>query len=42
VHVAALLDLAGGRTGRSLDLPGRTTARRDGRYLRIARSLAPA
>jgi tRNA(Ile)-lysidine synthase len=34
-HVEALLDLAGGGAGRSLDLPGRLVARRARRWIRI-------
>ena len=34
-HVEALLDLAGGRPGRSADLPGPLKARRDREYVRL-------
>lgn len=37
-HVRAVLDLAAGRPGRRVDLPGRLLARRERRYVRLTRS----
>jgi len=36
-HVGAILDLAGGRSGRRIALPGRLRVRTDGEYVRLSR-----